>query len=265
VLAESKLDWTVGLADSSQQEPNHRFMNYFLDSTGVPTFGDSALPVPQNPSRYFREISEESINTRADWTLPLSFMKEDSKFKMGFFNSMTDRDFQEQYFGYVGSSGFTPKNPNTYLKNPALLDYTTTYLGGIRTNYSWARFIELVVGRPYSASQNIIAGYPMVDLGVLSWLRLIGGVRVENTFMQIDTRDAGSSEIDQLDLLPSAGAVISFKTNLLLRLSYGESVARPSFREKAPISNYLPDEDLFADGNPNLQMSSIVSYDARFE
>ena len=38
-----------------------------------------------------------------------------------------------------------------------------------------------------------------------------------------------------------------------------------SFREKAPISNYLPDEDLFADGNPNLQMSSIESYDARFE
>lgn len=264
-LADSKLDWAVGLAASSQNEPNHRFMNYFTDASGTPTFGDSALPVPQNPSRYFREVSEESLNTRADWTLPLPFMPEESKFKMGFFNSATDREFQEQYFGYTGSAGFDPLNPNSYLNNPAYLNYSAGYLGGIRTNYSWQRFIDLVVGRPYDASQHIMAGYPMVDLGVSSWLRLIGGVRFERTEMLIETRDAGGSEINQLDLLPAIGAVITLRTNLNLRLSYTETVARPSFREKAPISNYLPDEDLFADGNPNLQMSSVISYDARVE
>ncbi len=264
-LLDSKLDWTVGLATSSQDEPDHRFMNYFLDENGTPRFGDSGLPVPLNPSRYFREVDEESINTRADWTLPLTFMPEDSKFKMGFFNSATDRDFKEQYFGYTGSSGFIATRPNTYLNDPAYLNYSSTHLGGIRTNYSWARFIELVIGRPYTAVQNITAGYPMLDLGVFSWLRLIGGVRVENTFMEIETRDAGTSEIDQLDVLPAAAAVVSFRTNINLRLSYTETVARPSFREKAPISNYLPDEDLFADGNPDLQMSSVDSYDARLE
>ncbi len=264
-LADSKLDWTLGLATSSQDEPDHRFMNYFVDGSGNPRFGDSGLPVPLNPSRYFREVDEQSLNTRADWTLPLAFMPQDSKFKMGFFNSATDRDFKEQYFGYTGSSGFNVANPNTYLNNPAYLNYSVAHLGGIRTNYAWSRFIELVIGRPYTAVQDITAGYPMLDLGVFSWLRLIGGVRVENTFMEIETRDAGTSEIDQLDLLPVAGAVVSFASNINMRLSYTETVARPSFREKAPISNYLPDEDLFADGNPNLKMSSVVSYDARVE
>jgi outer membrane receptor protein involved in Fe transport len=265
LLADSKLDWTLSLANTSQDEPNHRFMNYFLDAAGTPRFGDSSLPVPQDPSRYYRKIDENGFNARADWTLPLAFMPEESRFKMGFWNSTTDRDFKEQYFGYVGSSGFDVANPNSYLNTPALLDYTAQPLGGIRTNYTWNRFVNFVVGRPYEASKNITAGYPMLDLGVLSWLRLIGGVRVEHTLMEIDTRDAGSSRIDQVDLLPSAGAVISFITNVNLRLSYSETIARPSFREKAPIVNYLPDEDLSAEGNPNLEMSSITSYDARLE
>lgn len=264
-LLDSRLEWAVGLANSTQDEPNHRFMNYFLSADGVPTFGDSALPVPQNPSRYFREVEENSLNTRADWTLPLAFMPEESKFKMGFFNSSTEREFREQYFGYTGSSGFDVSNPNSYLNNPAYLNYTATHLGGIRTNFSWARFVDLVIGRPYEASQDIMAGYPMADLGLTRWLRLIGGVRVERTLMEIETRDSGAITLDQLDLLPAAGAVVSLMSNLQVRLSYTETLARPSFREKAPISNYLPDEDVFADGNPDLQLSSVISYDARVE
>jgi TonB-dependent receptor len=102
-------------------------------------------------------------------------------------------------------------------------------------------------------------------LGVLSWLRLIGGVRVENTAMEIVTRDQGSSSLNQIDLLPSVSGVIRFCTNVNLRLSYAETVARPSFREKAPIDNYLPELDLFAHGNSTLRMSAIESYDVRLE
>lgn len=145
------------------------------------------------------------------------------------------------------------------------MSYSAAHLGGIRTNYSWQRYTKLVIGRPYEASLDIDAGYPMLDLGVTHWLRLLGGVRFERTDMSIKTRDAGGSEIDQLDVLPAFGVVITPVKNVNLRLSYTETVARPSFREKAPISNYLPDLDLFADGNPALGMSSIKSYDARIE
>jgi len=264
-LGGTHLGWTVGLADTSQAEPNHRFMNYFLDDGGRTSFGDAALPVPQFPSRYYRIIDEQSLNTRADLKVPLSFLAGDSHAKFGWYGSSVDRDFREQYFGYTGAAGFSTNNPNSYLNDPALLEYQATWLNGIRTNYSWRRYVELVIGRPYTASQDITAGYAMLDVVTLPWLRLIGGARLERTDMEINATGVGSSAIQQVDLLPAAAAVFSLVTNVQLRVSYGETVARPSFREKAPISNYLPDLDLFAEGNPNLTMSSIRSYDARLE
>jgi outer membrane receptor protein involved in Fe transport len=268
-LAKSKVDWVVALASTTQNEPDHRFMNYFVDADGRPTFGDASTPFPQYPARYFREIEEQALNYRVDWTWPLPFMKEESKLKTGFFSSSTDRGFREQYFAYDLSSGFDLNNPNTYLNNPAYLEYAATYLGNAaaagRTNYNFARYVRDTFAHPYTASQDIRAGYLMADIGVLPWLRLIGGARLESTLTKLDAGRDGTAKIDQSDLLPAASAVVTMWTNLNLRLSYGETVARPSFREIAPVLSYLPDLGITALGNPNLQMIAIKSYDARVE
>ncbi len=270
-LFDSKLEWAGSLATAAQDEPNHRFLNYFVEKdTGVGHVSDNALPIPFNPSRYYRSIGDDARNFRLDWTLPLEVLSQETKFKIGLMSSSMERDFKEQYFGYVFGNPaevFNPGNPNAYLSDPDFLIYEAMRLANSArgTNYSFRRFVDLVIGRPYTASQDVLAGYPMLDVGVTSWLRLIGGVRIEQTTMHIDTRDSGSSSIDQTDLLPSAGAVLTIVTNLNIRLSYGETLARPSFREKAPIANYLPDMDLFAAGNPDLTISYIRSYDARIE
>ncbi len=272
ILAQSKVDWVVGLANTSQDEPDNRYMNYFVSTDGQAQFGDSALPTPQFPARYFREIREDGFNYRLDWTLPLSFLpviEEDSKFKAGFYSSNNEREFREQYFAYNLSNGFDPKDPNSYLDDPAYLRYVADYLGNTssgvgRTNYGFQRYIGNAFNHPYAASLDITAGYLMADVAPRPWLRFIGGARLEKTMMNIDA-DSGSSLIDQTDLLPSASTVITLYTNLNLRLGYGETLARPSFREKANVANFLPDEDLIAFGNPDLQMVSIQSCDARLE
>lgn len=274
LLADSKLDWAVGLANTTQNEPDERFMNYFLLPGGRASFGDAALPYPTDPSRYFREIEEQSLNYRADWTLALSFMKEDSKLKAGYFGSNTERDFREQYFTYRsdnGTAGFDPNNPNSYLNDPAYLQYIATFNGqfsrfGVgRTNFSWARFIDQSVANPYTASQDVQAGYLMADLGVLPWLRLIGGARWESTKLKLDAGQEGKADIDQLDFLPAASAVVTLFTNFDVRLSYGETVARPSFRELSPYQAFESDHEITLRGNPNLQMVAVRSYDARVE
>ena len=265
-LLDSKLDWVVALANTTQNEPDHRFMNYFLSPSGQPTFGDGATPFPQFPSRYFREISEDGLNFRVDWTLPLAFMTEESKLKAGYFSSSNKRDFKEQYFAYNLSGGFDPNNPNSYLNDPAFLEYIATHLGGIRTNFSFARFISDTFSHPYTASLDVNAVYLMADVGLLPWLRVIGGARLENTLLDLNApRDPPPSHIDQTDLLPAASLVISFVTNLNLRLGYGETVSRPSYREIAPIQSYLPDTGITALGNPDLEMIAIRSYDLRLE
>ncbi|MGC3959962.1 MAG: TonB-dependent receptor [Verrucomicrobiota bacterium] len=269
VLLDSKLDWVVALANTTQEEPDQRFMNYYMQG-GQPTFGDAGLPFPQYPSRYFREIQEDGINYRADWTLPLDFLPEEAKIKTGYFGSSNEREFKEQYFTYNLSSGFDPNNPNTYLNNPAYLQYTTTYLGnsinGVgRTNYNFARYVTETYAHPYTASLDVNAVYLMADVGLLPWLRFIGGARLEKTLLDVNAPRDGTAHIDQTDVLPAASLVITFVTNVNLRLSYGETVSRPSYREIAPVQSYLPDLDLVAQGNPNLEMIAITSYDLRIE
>jgi hypothetical protein len=197
-LADSKFTWNAGLANTTQDEPDHRFMNYTVDEDGRVSLGVQDI-LPFFP--YFRKIEDQSMNVRADWTAPLPFFKEESHFKAGLLNSATDRGFREQYFTYDGVEGFVGGQPNSYLDDPRYLEYIAASLGGRRTNYNFARYVRSANGNPYQASQTVTAGYPMLDLGVLSWLRLVGGVRVEATSMRIDT-GAGSSVLDQTDFLP---------------------------------------------------------------
>lgn len=269
-LMDSKIDWAVALANTTQNEPDHRFMNYYLSASGQPTFGDGSTPFPQFPSRYFREISEDGLNYRMDWTLPLAFTKEDSKLKTGYFSSSNSRDFKEQYFSYNSSGGFDPNNPNTYLNNPDYLRYIATYAGNAttgvgRTNYSFARYISDTYSHPYTASLDVNAVYLMADVGVLSWLRVIAGTRLENTLLDLNAPRDGTARIKQTDLLPAASVVITPITNVNLRLGYGETVSRPSYREIAPVQSYLPDLGITALGNPDLKMIAIKSYDLRLE
>lgn len=264
-LLDSKLEWVVSLANTMQNEPDQRFMNYYLSAGGQPTFGDGSLPFPQYPSRYFREISEDGFNYRADWTLPLDVLPADSKIKVGYFNSSNSRDFREQYFSYNKSGGFDPNNPNSYLNNPAYLQYLASNPSGIRTNYSFDRFISDSYSHPYTASLDVNAFYLMADAGVLSWLRVIGGARLENTELDLKAGRDGSAKISQSDLLPAATMVITIVTNLTLRVGYGETVSRPSYREIAPVQGYLPDLGITALGNTALKMIGIKSYDARLE
>ena len=65
-LADSQLDWVINKADTTQSEPDHRFMNYFVDAAGTPRLGDAGLPPPTYPSRYFRDIKDDGFNTRLD-------------------------------------------------------------------------------------------------------------------------------------------------------------------------------------------------------
>ncbi|HMJ64700.1 MAG TPA: TonB-dependent receptor, partial [Candidatus Binatia bacterium] len=268
-LLDSKLNWVVALANTTQKEPDQRFMNYFLSPAGQPQFGDAATPFPQFPSRYFRDINEDGFNYRVDWTLPLAFISDDSKFKTGYFSSSNSRDFREQFFSYNFPQGFDPNNPNTYLNNPAYLQYIATHVGNVgnvgRTNFSFLREIADTFSHPYTASLDVNAVYAMADVEALSWLRVIGGARLESTLLDLDAHRDGTARIDQTDLLPAASLVVSLRTNTDLRLSYGETVSRPSYRELAPIQSYLPDLGVTALGNTDLEMVSIRSYDLRLE
>jgi TonB-dependent receptor len=142
----------------------------------------------------------------------------------------------------------------------------------------------------YAGEQEVGALYAMGDLPLTHNFRVIGGARYETTDMSVvpenaldhyevivqspggnyaidgdATQEEASAEISEAVVLPSLGVVYEIKSQMNLRASWGRTLARPTFRELSPVATeeFLAGDEFV--GNVNLEQSSIVNYDLRWE
>jgi outer membrane receptor protein involved in Fe transport len=272
-LGGTRLDWLVAMSSVSQDEPDTRFFNMLtLDGIDFET-GDNTLPEPADPTRYYRQLGENNLNPKVDLTIPFrAFADGEAELKLGWYDSSTDRDYEERQILYRGTAPFNG-DPNTYL-TPDNLGYTARPGSFGSTNYTWNRYISSF-DSTYTADSHISAQYLMLEVPLFGGLKLVGGARFESTDIQVDSESyienavtgqrVNSSKIKQTDVLPAVSLIHVLRPNMNLRLSYSETVARPSFRELAACRSYDPILDVELDGNPNLKMTSAKNYDARWE
>ena len=142
----------------------------------------------------------------------------------------------------------------------------------------------------YTGDQKVDAVYGMVEFPFRSNLRAVAGVRFETTNISVvptnevtgkvevievlPSGDRGlasvpeadaQAEIQEASLLPSVGLIWSIRQGMALRATASATVARPTFRELAPVAT---EEFIFGDeyvGNPDLTISKITNYDLRWE
>ena len=270
---DMKLDWLVALSNTTQDEPDLRYFNYYHLPDGSAFRFDNSLPEPRRPTRYFRALAEDNLNAKIDVTVPFDFIDGlAGELKVGAFSSSSKRSYEERTFTYEsqsGDSGFgNPRDPNTFL-NSSNLKYTTTVTPR-GTNYTFPRYITSELGNSaYTGEQKIQATYLMMNFPLHHALRLVGGARLESTELTIASTSGAlastNAEIRQTDLLPSAGLIYNLSSNLTLRLTYSRTVTRPTYREIAAVRSYDLPTDTLLDGNPNLEITSIKNYDARLE
>ncbi|MFO1497961.1 MAG: TonB-dependent receptor [Verrucomicrobiota bacterium] len=272
-VANLKFDWLVALTQTTQDEPDVRFFNDVSHGGPFET-GVNSLPDPQNPTRYFRNLEENNRNVKLDWTLPFHHWTDaEANVKFGLFDSLSDRTFLDREIYYQGDAPYNG-DPNAFI-TPELLDQ----LYGVRTNvnsisYDWNRYIQARESA-YDGHLEVQAAYLMLELPIVERVRLVGGVRLETTDLQVSSRSyransvtgraTNSVSLPQTDVLPSAGLIYNLTPNMNLRLSYSQTIARPTFRELAGYFSYDPVLDDMLDGNPRLTMSSIDNYDVRWE
>ncbi len=253
-------------------------MRFYAARSG--NFGDANLD-PQFPRRFFRNLDENNLNLKFDLAVPFSPLSwNPGEIKFGYFDSQSTRNFKERFYQYKSpDSKLANPDPNEYL-TPANLGIAsvTTNVTSRNTTYAfdWNTYLDAPFDNRYSGDRSITAGYLMTDLPVGRRLRFIGGARYETT--QIDMVSSSTipglngtsgedvpSSLDQAHLLPAVGLVYTLRTNMNLRLNYGQTIARPSFRELAPIQSYDPVLDVFLTGNADLRISQIKNYDLRWE
>jgi len=283
-----KVEWNGGLGQSSLTEPDNRvFQSEYNPKTDV----YSQLPqqetlgtLSSDPlQRYQRQLTDNSYYSIVDFTLPYFEEAEnnDSNFKTGFYYDYAGRTYNQ----WAGSYYYGQANDPEYLtyggtKDPTggqtwadvfldenrsgLVNPAGTPPPGNDKPLSWSLTDSTgTSGSYYQGEQNITASYAMTDLRLFKQLKLTGGARFENTYLEtsgIPGNNSGlfpssSGVIKQLDLLPAVAATFELAKDINLRFAWSQTLARPSFKELGPvITQDFSSSTLFI-GIPNLQLS----------
>lgn len=142
----------------------------------------------------------------------------------------------------------------------------------------------------YAGAQRIEAAYAMGEIPLHPRVTLTAGARIESTKLAIDpsndefgtvevirqesggarvinrvAQEEAAARIEDERWLPAVNATWEILPNMKLRASWSRTLARPTFRELAPVAT---EEFLFGDeflGSPDLRLSSIENQDLRWE
>jgi TonB-dependent receptor len=260
----ARFEWSASASQAQRDEPDYRFFsNQFTVAESDTAFAISpSIFLP--PARFFRDLTEDS------WTVDGSF-----EIPLGSFTLTTggrfrtkDREFRERVFQHgADQTGFSG-NPNEYVMDPSIAGPNGTDERGRQRFGTYVR--DFTDDRNnYDGSQDIGAGFLMAETPVpgLSSVRFIGGVRVEYTEMSIETIGDNplTGSFEETDILPSANLIWELRESMNLRLAYGRTIARPSFREFAPFESFQFVGDYIERGNPDLDRTRVNNFDLRWE
>lgn len=263
------LDWFGSYAQARQDDPLLREM--FFDSIG----GD--YQVSSNEAgkfQYFRLVDNSGTGA-LNLTMPFKQWKRlDARVKVGGWVEARQRQFGARTFDFEprGWTGALPSGTGDIINK-------NTIGGGVPIDQGGTEpFVLNEITRAggldgYRGTQQIYAGYAMLDLPFVRWFRLVGGVRFEANNLKVapsspydpNVGAAYRADIRDRVALPSASLIFSPRQDMNIRLAGAETVARPEMRE---LSRFL-----FVDfaggygvqGNPDLRSTKIWNADLRWE
>ncbi len=288
-LNNLELDWNTSFAQLSSDEPDTRFFEYQYNTETE----ESIIPASniQIPFHFWRDLDDKQQAYKLDLTYPAN---DRLKLKMGGLYTNKDRTFSEyryqtqretwfitqgQIFEFYNADAFDG-DIDAYLSDSNIGD-----MGSLPSEIAaqlpeteeerqvlGLRMIDVTVPRnSYDGSERIAAGYIMGTYKFSDKLKAIGGLRYEDTDINVASRDTfldideRVGEIKSGDFLPSMNIVYSPRESMNIRASFTKTLARPNLREIAPFTAFDPliKETYF--GNAQLDKTDITNYDLRWE
>jgi outer membrane receptor protein involved in Fe transport len=252
--------WDGYYNNTRRNEPDYRRLTYNRNAGEdedrfAAVFGDVR---EATGGRFYSDLDERSAGAVLHVTVPVMGMRVST----GGLLDRREREFQTRLIGAA-----TPRRGFDFalLRMPldAIFDPANFHANGFSIT-------ESRIASSYNASQDISAGYVMVDTPVSPIsrrIRLVGGVRVEHAEQNVMLLRADSLRVNRpdTDFLPSVNLTYRLSDQTNVRFAYSRNVNRPELREISPYSYYDFETQTTFYGNENLVRSTIQNFDARVE
>jgi TonB-dependent receptor len=173
--------------------------------------------------------------------------------------TFTDPKYYENNYPWPSQVSDYTKIQNYVLANPGQFVFT----GGPGPNKS-----------DFDLTERVAAGYVMNTLDLNARMRLVAGVRIEQTHVDTTSFQASSGQVDYkaggdyTDVLPSASLKVATGANASVRFVYSRALSRPNPQD---ISRAVGIPDLTQTpptvslGNPDLKPEHANNYDILYE
>jgi outer membrane receptor for ferrienterochelin and colicin len=263
-----KVEWMVGYNTSNRDQPDYKRYRKDIDVSN----GEEQLYIPPGQAvsdflgRFYSEMTENALTGSFGLSkiLKIKGLPDFApEIKAGGFYEKKDRSFAARNIGYVRPViGF-----NDALGRLDIWELFATeninFASGIRIDE------QSNPSDSYTASNELLAFYGMVNIPVTKKISALVGARYENN-IQILNSATFTNQLVNVNypvsrLLPSANISYNITEKSLFRLAYGETLNRPEFRELAPFGFYDFNTNFTNRGNPFLETPTIHNADFRFE
>jgi outer membrane receptor protein involved in Fe transport len=262
-LLSSHLDWSASYGVADREEPDESTLLFCKDDPEDPDNMYVVTSQKSGGNRFWEESEDINYGFSLEWTKDFrQWSGMPSKFKIGWAVEKMDREDHMWFFDLKPS---TPPENYWVDKNELKENRPSHVILNPTKSVDWAG------AQSYNANKQITAGYILVDIPVLKRLRMITGLRIEDTDMKIIYNQVGYFELEDnvkknhIDWLPSLNLTYTLRENMNLRFGASKTLTRPEYFELVEREDREIFETLKAFGNPDIKHTRVYNYDLRWE
>ncbi len=252
----NKTAWSVTYGNTTRKEPDRSDVVYSRDASGQ----FSLLASLDGARRLYFDLTEDNRTAQFDHTLNIGAVSKQNAIKFGGYFRTTERNASAPIYSFISRAGESVRAP------PPDMIFGETQACATCNNINVQPIGQ---AGSYAADDRTVAAYAMADWGLTSRVRIITGARFEQARINVLSSTQGGftadAKLDNGDLLPSLLVNTKLTESQNLRFGITRTLARPEYRELAPVTFRDVLGGVSVTGNDKLVRALIDNLDLRWE
>jgi len=252
----NKTAWSVTYGNTTRKEPDRSDIVYSRDASGK----FSLLASLDGARRLYFDLTEDNRTAQFDHTLNIGSVAKQNAIKFGGYFRTTERSAAAPIYAFISRA-----NESVRAQGADVI------FGEAQACASCSNINVQPIGQAgsYTADDRTVAAYAMTDFGLTSRIRVITGARYEQARINVLSSTQGgftaAANLDNGDILPSLLVNTKITESQNLRFGITRTLARPEYRELAPVTFRDVLGGVSVTGNDKLVRALIDNVDLRWE